>query len=1045
MSAVHVMRLAIAVLGLTICLVGESHADDNPNFDPRYLDAVADAQQLSDSKLVTDLKTIDPAHQQGQIWKTDAAGPQILMSMFTDFTGYDRTYDRAKSQTQYHPDLWVSVAPDLWQFHQDRQTTGDKMASRTKQLLGMSLGHAGDRVVEFWVKPEDLFRPAINSNITQQVTSVADNPSDPHWSWIVNLRTTIYNPNDPYPWTQIGYTYDWGDDARPKHEGLSEFICGRHNVGDTSNLIAVEAVVSIGAYGYYNRNTSNFSVTGDCDTIWAGLRYLPAGSQIDISQSGVVYEGITVSSAGWTINNAGMILGPGRNIDNTYRDAVVEFEHGGILQNSGIIDGYRVGVYAGGTESATVANSGLICGSRYSVQSGDGNVALTNSGTLAGDVLLGSGSNTVNSSGTITGSLTAGSGTNSITNSGLITGSITTGDGNDNISLLGGSVGGNIDAGGGTNTLTVNPDAGNSVVVGRDISNVQPFTIQSGTATFNGNIGTSVTVAQGATFGGWTNIAGDLTNNGRVAQADSPGIISVAGSYSQSVGASLVAGIQKPAAGDLQHDGLTVTGNATLANNSRIEVEYLGNSHAVIQGNDRFVLLRTASGSITDAGATIACDSSFMSFSRLASDTNPYVGNNKVYTLVAARFASFASVTPAGNQHSLAAALDSDSYTATQEYAVMVNEMLFMTGAEFRDAIAGLSPKPYFAVSAATNRTTQYLAESTADYLRTRRNHGATFYASNDAVFHQGLGVRNADLSDTVRLPNVETVECSLTTLPTRPACDRFGFVDPFGIFYGERSTDDRVGFQANSVGSRFGVDQRFTDHAIVGIGAAYVNSQLTFNENTGNGRIDSFIVGPYFSWFGERWYLDSSITGGFHNNEIHRNLTAGSFTGREDADYSANDIAIYLGAGQDVLLDQYTLSPMASLQYIYYRGAEFTETGLAGPALTVLPQDSNSLRSRLGARMMRVVSLGGMTLVPEVNCGWAHEFLADDDLDARFALGVASFATDPGGVFRDAGYFGCSATLSRGLRTTLFVRYQGELSNGGVFNAGNVGLAIGF
>ena len=48
--------------------------------------------------------------------------------------------------------------------------------------------------------------------------------------WFTDRKNTIYYGDHPYPWTGLGYTYDWGD---PGCEvGLSEFvILGGSTVG----------------------------------------------------------------------------------------------------------------------------------------------------------------------------------------------------------------------------------------------------------------------------------------------------------------------------------------------------------------------------------------------------------------------------------------------------------------------------------------------------------------------------------------------------------------------------------------------------------------------------------------------------------------------------------------------------------------------------------------------------------------------------------------------------------------------------------------------
>jgi hypothetical protein len=47
---------------------------------------------------------------------------------------------------------------------------------------------------------------------------------------LISPKSTLRPNIRPYPWTQLGYTYgwgnlsDWGDPNRPKGVGLSEFV-----------------------------------------------------------------------------------------------------------------------------------------------------------------------------------------------------------------------------------------------------------------------------------------------------------------------------------------------------------------------------------------------------------------------------------------------------------------------------------------------------------------------------------------------------------------------------------------------------------------------------------------------------------------------------------------------------------------------------------------------------------------------------------------------------------------------------------------------------
>ncbi len=78
-----------------------------------------------------------------------------------------------------------------------------------------------------WVSPDDLFRPCPDPEVIDGTCDLKFPSSsyitiaDEHIQWIEKLRGDSYGENG-YPWTQLGYTYDWGN---PKdHVGLSEFV-----------------------------------------------------------------------------------------------------------------------------------------------------------------------------------------------------------------------------------------------------------------------------------------------------------------------------------------------------------------------------------------------------------------------------------------------------------------------------------------------------------------------------------------------------------------------------------------------------------------------------------------------------------------------------------------------------------------------------------------------------------------------------------------------------------------------------------------------------
>jgi uncharacterized protein with beta-barrel porin domain len=559
-----------------------------------------------------------------------------------------------------------------------------------------------------------------------------------------------------------------------------------------------------------------------------------------------------------------------------------------------------------------------------------------------------------------------------------------------------------------------------------------------------------VTVDSGAMLTGSGTYIGNLVNQGTVAPGNSTSAIHVNGNYTQGVSGALLVEVSEPNLDALNPGRFTTAsqinvaanGTATIADGAQIVVGQSPGSQGVIRTGDRFTII-TAQGGITanPANQQISCDSDFLQFSGA---TAYPAGSPYLYQLVAQRTATFASLAQGANRQSLAAALDADSAMAGGDYAGMIDNLSFMRAAQFNQAIGPLSPGPYQDVCLATLRTAQYMAESTADYLRSRRNDQGPTMASVAGV-PLGLGVQYTNVSFTESPATPQTEMIQLADSEPSGIYNRFGFFDPFGISYGDKSIGDHVGFQAASVGTRFGFDTRASENLIFGIEGGYANTFVSFADVRGGGQINTFCAGPYLTYYSQAGFCDAEISGGFHTNDFHRNVTTDGSTAAGQANYSADDFALYTGVGADWHLDAYTLSPCASLQYIYYHGGNFTETGDGADSLAVTSQDVQSLRSKLGARVSRSLAFGVWKIAPEVFLGWAHEYLADDTLDARFTAGATTFATDPGGLFRDAAYFGGGLSIARGPRCMLFLRYTGEVSNGGQFNAADGGLSLGF
>ena len=103
-------------------------------------------------------------------------------------------------------------------------------------MLGLPAISANDTIVEFYVNPVYLLRPSRDPEITDHEAEVAFRTNTPFANMVSTnylgwFQRTIVSRNygmtngvwNAYPWTQLGYTYDWfktGNNVM----GLSEFV-----------------------------------------------------------------------------------------------------------------------------------------------------------------------------------------------------------------------------------------------------------------------------------------------------------------------------------------------------------------------------------------------------------------------------------------------------------------------------------------------------------------------------------------------------------------------------------------------------------------------------------------------------------------------------------------------------------------------------------------------------------------------------------------------------------------------------------------------------
>ncbi len=195
-----------------------------PDLTEMYAAAIRDAETAEPHEIRTDLTAVTP-YTDHLIWEDQAGDSRVLMVTWTSWDGYDALVG---GDTVLSREVWVTAAPEVQTFCATHWIRPDKLELRLEQLLGLPPDSGKDRFVELWVDPNDLFRPSPDPEISDHEAGLDLPVSDAfvivdpnHVAWFDALLAGSYG-EDGYPWTRLGYTYDWGNPCT--EVGLSEFV-----------------------------------------------------------------------------------------------------------------------------------------------------------------------------------------------------------------------------------------------------------------------------------------------------------------------------------------------------------------------------------------------------------------------------------------------------------------------------------------------------------------------------------------------------------------------------------------------------------------------------------------------------------------------------------------------------------------------------------------------------------------------------------------------------------------------------------------------------
>jgi hypothetical protein len=212
-------KLIFSIISLGYSALALNASADNTGLQQQYRTSIEDAAMIEPNEI-----------------KPVAAITQVK-EKFVTWTSYPDSYKPGSDLTLAWGETWVTQNGAVHEECKIFPKEEGALNVRIQQLLGLPPQAITQRYfVVLEVQTNDMFRPCANPSLTATECSAnfEKDASESHRAWYAGQSAVAYQFPKGYPWTRLGYTYDWNTET--DEEGVFEFVIKK---GTTVNVVSV--------------------------------------------------------------------------------------------------------------------------------------------------------------------------------------------------------------------------------------------------------------------------------------------------------------------------------------------------------------------------------------------------------------------------------------------------------------------------------------------------------------------------------------------------------------------------------------------------------------------------------------------------------------------------------------------------------------------------------------------------------------------------------------------------------------------------------------